>query len=83
MMRAKATFHVQNLFDFPIFLNDLLNMGNEDGKKIRKRNCDDVCIHFSGNVSLTSLMGKGVTKVKGCNGVFKKDCNMLLPLVRS
>jgi hypothetical protein len=23
MMRAKATFHVQNLFDFPIFFSDL------------------------------------------------------------
>lgn len=80
-MKANATFDVQNLFDFPIFFNDLTWE-----MKMEKRLEGQLwsCMHtFFWNASLTSLMGKGVRKVTGCNGVFQKDCNMLLPLVRS
>ncbi len=37
MMRAKVTFHVQNLFDFPIFFNDLtweMKMEKRFGREI-------------------------------------------------
>jgi len=99
-MRAKTTFHVQNLFGF-CNLFQWLNMGHEDGKRFGREifMMYTYIIKFSllnlfsifisnwntvfWNALLTSLMGKGVRKVKGCNGVFQKDCNMLLPLVRS